>query len=101
MTKPKTVEAYTHPPYNPDTQEPVIDPTRIFYVTARMDGRHAFLLGPFETHQAALDSVDEGRSIAMDYTGGPHKHFAAYGTCSLPRDTEQPETLAQRVAESR
>lgn len=35
-----------------------------FYVTCRDAGRTGFLLGPFETHAAALARVEDGRKMA-------------------------------------
>jgi hypothetical protein len=51
-----------------------------FYVDA-IDGRKTYLIaGPFASHQAALDLVDEVRSFACDTDG--RAHFMAWGTCS-------------------
>lgn len=82
----KTVSTYTHPA--PDsTQEPVVDPSRVFYVSAILDGRSSFVLGPFETHAEALERVAEGRSLACEHDSSQRASWAAYGTCSVPRGT--------------
>ena len=47
------------------TQEPDPRPGP-YYVTAIDGTRHAFLLGPYDHHQDALDMVDEGRRIAQE-----------------------------------
>lgn len=56
---------------------------RAFYVSV-MDGRRkGILLGPFDTHQEALDNVRRGRQLVQDaYVGAA---FYAFGTCSTPR----------------
>ena len=57
---------------------------RVFYVTIKREGKgHAPLLGPYETHQEALDNVDRGNRLACaaDSWAG----FDAFGTCSAPR----------------
>ena len=39
-------------------------PGHSFYVTVVDDGRHGFLLGPYDTHSEAKDNVNRGRSLA-------------------------------------
>ena len=56
-------------------------PGRRFYVTVVDAGRVGFLAGPFLTHQAALDRVDEVRRLAgeVDYRA----HWYGFGTCLM------------------
>ncbi len=56
---------------------------RVFYVSAKDGKRHAVLLGPYETHQEALDDVQRGRDLAC--AAQPGAWFYAFGTCSGPR----------------
>lgn len=66
-----------------NTDGPVIDPTRRFYVSAIDDtGRkHSLLLGPFLLHAEALSKVNLARSICYEID---HKApWYRYGTCSL------------------
>lgn len=52
----------------------------LFYVTAKLHSKYFFLLGPLDTHQEALDKVDEVKDYCWKYTFmGP---FLAYGTAS-------------------
>ncbi len=67
------------------------DPTRLYYVTVRDDGRTGFLLGPYDTHTEALANVGEGKRLANAAT--PWAAFYAFGTASLPRDMKQPKTV--------
>ncbi len=53
---------------------------RNFYVTARDGDRVAWLLGPFDTHQQALDRVEEGKRLAIK--ADPFAHFYGFGTSS-------------------
>lgn len=93
----KTIATYTHPAPE-STQRPVIDPSRVFYVSARLDGRHAFILGPFETHTEALECVPDGRSLACERDSSQRASWASYGTCSVPRETAV-VTFEDRVGE--
>ena len=62
------------------TQEP--DPRPGSYYVSCIDGpRHAFLLGPYDNHQDALDMVDEGRRIAQELD--PAAHWYSYGTARV------------------
>ncbi len=57
---------------------------RVFYVTIKREGKgHAPLLGPYETHQEALDNVDRGNRLAC--AADTWADFDAFGTCSAPR----------------
>ena len=56
---------------------------RVFYVSVEDAGRRGILLGPFETHQEALDNVRRGRELACD--ADRKAVFYGFGTCSAPR----------------
>ncbi|MCH7703877.1 MAG: hypothetical protein IIB61_02095 [Planctomycetes bacterium] len=56
---------------------------RVFYVSIERDGRRGVLLGPYETHQEALDNVQRGQRLAGD--ADRWADFDAFGTCSAPR----------------
>ena len=56
---------------------------RVFYATIERDGRRGVLLGPYETHQEALDNVEHGQRLAAD--ADRWADFDAFGTCSAPR----------------
>lgn len=56
---------------------------RVFYVSIERDGKRGVLLGPYETHQEALNNVERGRRLAADTD--PWADFDAFGTCSAPR----------------
>lgn len=56
---------------------------RVFYVSDRDAGRNGILLGPYETHQEALDNVRCGRWLAQD--ANCRAAFWSFGTCSVPR----------------
>lgn len=89
-----TVTSYLH--QLPTTaQVPVEDASRVFYVTCRDAGRVGWLLGPYETHQEAIESVDTGRSLAIDMN--PWAHFYEFGTASLPRDGKQPSPVFEKL----
>ena len=63
------------------------DEGKSFYVTV-VDGRRSgFLLGPYATHQEAIDNVDRGRRLANE--ADPRAAFYAFGTSSThsPRKT--------------
>ncbi len=51
-----------------------------FYVTVVDGKRHGFLLGPYSTHQEAIDNVDRGCTLAND--ADPRAAFYAFGTAS-------------------
>lgn len=68
-----------------------------YYVSAIDGPRTALLLGPFPTHQQALDEVDTGRDMACDLD--PRAHFYAFGTCRMPDDYTKPGVLTRRLQE--
>lgn len=87
----KTITSYRHPPSSTTNQKPVVDSSRVFYVTVRErlanDGSHdryAFLAGPLATHQEALDLVDACSAHALAHYD--RAEFYGYGTAGLPRD---------------
>lgn len=53
-----------------------------YYVSAIDGGARMLAVGPFTTHRAALDRVDEVRERAVKRD--PRSHFYAFGTCRLP-----------------
>lgn len=55
---------------------------RIFYVSVIDGKRKAILLGPYETHQEAIDQVPRGRDLAEKAGASAFYYF---GTCSSPR----------------
>ena len=59
---------------------------RLFYVSVidREGGRRGILLGPYDTHQEAVDNVRRGRGLACD--ADQRGVWYAYGTCSAPQD---------------
>ena len=71
-------------------QIPIVDPSRQFYVSATYDETQrefVVLLGPFETHQEALDLVATARRLAEIVD--PRACWYAYGTCSSLRVSEK------------
>jgi len=55
--------------------------TGSYYVTMLRGARVAFLAGPFDTHEAALEMVDAARDAA--YEVDPFSWFDDFGTSSL------------------
>lgn len=53
---------------------------RAYFVTMCRGSRAAFLAGPFETHEQALECVDEARRLACEINA--LHHFDAFGTAS-------------------
>ena len=74
---------------------------RLFYVSVidREGGRKGILLGPYETHQEALDNVRRGRNLACDADG--RAHWYGFGTCSAPRERPLSTVFPLAVSESR
>lgn len=56
------------------------DVDTLFYVTVVDGKRYGFLLGPYPTHQEAIDNVARGRNLAND--ADPRAAFYAFGTAS-------------------
>jgi len=80
----KTLTAYQHKTaeaYGPAVDRPDAD----FYVTVRDAGRTGWLLGPYATHQEALDNVERGRDLANEWNA--KAWFMAFGTASVPAGT--------------
>ena len=62
-----------------------------YYVSVVDGPRHGRLLGPFLTHQEALDRVDDVRTRV---TGIDRKaHFYGFGTCRVPDEIAKPGLL--------
>lgn len=55
-----------------------------YYVTVIDAGRHGFLLGPYDTHEQALEQVQTGKERAM--AANTWAHFYAYGTARVPKE---------------
>lgn len=74
-----------HPPVVTQTPDP--RPGH-YYVSATEGRRYALLLGPYATHQEAIDTVDLARleCTARD----PRAVWWAYGTSRLPLDHPNP-----------
>lgn len=71
-----------------------------FYATAIDAGRVAYLLGPFDAHEAALAAVPRAQELA--YANDPRAWFYAYGTARvtslhLPAAVFQKETEALKT----
>ena len=94
-SKSTTIAAYSHHPYtsrNPREAcgcvdrslpqgSPAHDGSRVFYVTVTDAGRTGWLLGPYSTHEEALDNVERGRALALQ--ADRWAHFYGFGTCSV------------------
>jgi hypothetical protein len=59
-------------------------PDRVYFVTVRDAGRTGFLLGPYSTHEEAINNVQRGKKAALD--ANSQAWFYAYGTASLSRE---------------
>ena len=83
-SKSTTIAAYTHQnPRNPRGECGCAQPHvgLEFYVTVKDGPRTGWLLGPYGTHEEALDNMDRGSKLA-----GPAdrwSHFYAYGTTGI------------------
>lgn len=72
---------------------------RAYFVSARKDGARdgegVLLLGPYDTHEAALADVNRGTLLVHRFFGGdPHAAFAGFGTAQAPRDAVSVFTMA-------
>ena len=64
------------------------------YYVSMVDGnRSALLLGPYATHQEALDDVLRGNDMACKID--PRAHWYGFGTCRL--DDDYPTTPQGRL----
>lgn len=52
-----------------------------YYVSVRDGARHAFLLGPYDSHLEALENVDRGRRLANE--ADPRAAWYAFGTARI------------------
>lgn len=65
-----------------------------YYVTVQNDvGQTAYLLGPYDTHEEALEHVEEGRLLAESID--LWAHFYAFGTARV-EGAKLPVSLASR-----
>lgn len=70
-----------------------------FYVTAKDHVRTAWLLGPYGTHDEALEHVSEGRDLALAAT--TRAHFWAFGTSRRLEGERPAGRLNERLAQWR
>lgn len=63
----------------------------MFYVTVINGKRTGFLLGPYDSHQDALDNVERGRELAID--ADPFACFYYVGTCRWKDPTNPPKSV--------
>lgn len=64
----------------------------IGYCVSVIDGpRKGLLLGPYDTHDAALQNVERGKQLAFGTDGASRTWFYAYGTCRIERDGGLPK----------
>ena len=69
-----------------------------YYVTVKDGARTGWLLGPFATHEAALERVEDVRKYVCDHDD--RAWFYAFGTSSLTTDREPPAgKLNERFAD--
>ena len=61
-------------------------PDVVFYVSAEYQGQHCILLGPFPTHQRAMDMVGVGRERAWkkDYRAPWYGYGTGSARASVP-----------------
>jgi hypothetical protein len=90
-TRIKTINQYVHRPAAPGSAQEADTAPGPYYVSVRDAGRTGLLLGPFETHQEALDLVDDGRAKANDVS--PFSAFFAFGTVRMPAPFREPGVL--------
>lgn len=64
-----------------------------FYVSARYNGQHIFLLGPFPTHEDALEAQPIGERLA--YQTDHKACWYAYGTARTEDQTLRARVLFQ------
>jgi len=62
--------------------------SRAYYVSMIRGKRTALLAGPYDTHAEALANVEPARREASRVD--PWSDFDAFGTCSLPREADNP-----------
>jgi hypothetical protein len=65
--------------------------TSVFYVTVRRNSRSALLLGPFDTHDEALERVELGRRLAFEVDS--FTAFDSFGTAKVTGSDHKPGLL--------
>lgn len=75
------------------------DPRRKFYVSVIDGDRWNFLVGPYETHEAAMADVEEVRALAE--SKDQWAHFYDFGTARAPLGYEKPGALSLELAAAR
>lgn len=69
---------------------------RAFYVSVINGRQRGLLLGPFPTHDAALDRVEDVRAWVIERK--PEAHFYGFGTASVPSDRARPGSLNSHLS---
>lgn len=64
-----------------------------YYVTVKNGNRTGGLLGPYETHEEALENVERGKQMALDSDGQSRSWFYAYGTSKITTKGELPKSV--------
>lgn len=77
------------------TQLTEVETTVGFYVSVVDGGRHGYLLGPYDTHEAALANVDRGKAGAHEVDD--RAHWYGYGTCKVTAPTLPTGRLNDRL----
>ena len=54
-----------------------------FYVSVVDGSRYGLLLGPYETHDEALQNVERGKKLALESDGASRSWFYSYGTVKI------------------
>lgn len=66
-----------------------------YYVTVRDGKRTGFLLGPYETHDEALENVERGKGLAFRTDNATRTWFYSYGTTKVTHE-ELPKSVFGR-----
>ena len=85
----KTIASYIHR-LPTKTQEPDTAPGP-YYVSVVDGNLFALLLGPFNSHQEALNRVEEARAKAIELN--PRAHFYNFGTVRMKPNFNKPGRL--------
>lgn len=73
---------------------------RLYYVTCWNgkqddDCKIVAVLGPFDTHDEALDSVSEGRDLV--WAADPRAPWYSFGTTSISKDEQRPNVVFDKT----
>ena len=69
----------------------------MYYVSCKDGDRYSLLLGPFDTHEEALENVDEAKRMAQEIDCWAC--FYAFGTCRVPPGYALPGKLNHMMEE--